>query len=229
MYQNFVPQDSVQQYVNSYGGPYAPGGHAVGYPLGYGAPGYGPGPGFAVQTGYEGFLVPQIPPPVPPPPGLFDILRNQLPYPRSVMSMVMRSGTYLLGSIGVILFGGMVTTAICTFTPFCTITFAALPFLGLREALSTKSIGETIKETVASEATKERVRRAADFLQDVYVTYNNDNTTTSVVTPERVRGLFEFVRKSLVTVNNQQHNSHKDPTVDAMTSSGGDNLIEAKN
>lgn len=166
MYQNFVPQDAVQQYVNSYGGPYAPGGHAVGYPVPYGG-GYGPG-GFALQTGYEGFLVPQIPPPPPPGPNVLDIFRNQLPNGRTVMSMLMRSGTYLLSSIGVVLFGGAVTTAICSLTPLCTITFAALPFLGLRESLTSK----TIKESIASEITSDRVRRAAEFVRTALEKYN---------------------------------------------------------
>lgn len=84
------------------------------------------------------------------------------------MSMLMRSGTYLLSSIGVILFGGAVTTAICSFTPLCTITFAALPFLGLRESLTTK----TIKESIANEITSERVRRAAEFVRTALEKYN---------------------------------------------------------
>lgn len=170
MYQNFVPQDNVQQYVNSYGGPYAPGGHAVGYPVPYGG-GYGPGAGLAFQSGYEGFLmphIPQIPPPPPPGPGLMDIFRSSLPYSRTVTSMLMRSGTYLMNSIFVVLFGGAVTTAICTLTPLCTITFAALPFLGLRESLTSK----TIKESIASEITSDRVRRAAEFVRTALEKYN---------------------------------------------------------
>lgn len=161
VYSNFVPQDNVQQYVSSYGGPYPPGANAVGYPV-YGG-GYGPA-GFGVQTGFEGYYVPSgvpIPPPPPPPgPGFLDVFRNNLPYSRTMWSMLMRSGTYLLSSIGVVLFGGAVTTAICTFTPLCTITFAALPLLGLRDTLNSK----TIKETIASELTSDRARRAAEVL-----------------------------------------------------------------
>lgn len=82
--------------------------------------------------------------------------------------MLMRSGTYLLGSIGVVLFGGAVTTAICTLTPLCTISFAALPFLGLRESLTTK----TIKESIANEITSDRVRRAAEFVRTALEKYN---------------------------------------------------------
>lgn len=166
-----MSQDNVQQYVSSYGGPYAPGGNAVGYPI-YGG-GYGPN-GFGVQTGFEGYYVPSavgvpIPPPPPPPgPAFWDVFRNNLPYPRTMLSMLMRSGTYLLSSIGVVLFGGAVTTAICTFTPFCTISFAALPLLGLRDTLTSK----TIKESIASEITSDRVRRAAEFLRSALEKYN---------------------------------------------------------
>lgn len=166
----------MQQYVNSYGGPYAPG-QAVGYPMSYGGYPVGGYPGggypgtYAVQNGIDGYLIPQYPsppPPGPPPPGYLEIFRNNLPYSRNVMSMLMRSGTYFLSSIGVILFGGAVTTAICSFTPLCTITFAALPFLGLRETLTSK----TIKESIAKEITSDRVRRAAEFVRTALEKYN---------------------------------------------------------
>lgn len=46
-------------------------------------------------------------------------------------SFIGRSIAFLMGLIGVTVFGGGVTTAICTFTPLCSISFA-LPFVGLR-------------------------------------------------------------------------------------------------
>lgn len=209
LYQNFVPQDSVQQYVTSYGGPYAPGSEpgaldgfgggvggpgaagaagGVGFPIGGGGgvgfpgnypmggipygpggipygPGFGPA-GFSVQSGYEGFLVPSIPPPPPPPPyggGAYDVLRTILP--RSVASIFMRSGSYLLQTIAVVLFGGAVTTAICTLTPLCTISFAALPLLGLRTTV------KNVKDTLSKEVTTDRVARAAEFVQNALVKY----------------------------------------------------------
>lgn len=208
LYQNFVPQDSVQQYVTSYGGPYAPGGEVggidgfgggaggagaavgVGFPIGGGGGGvgfpgnypmggipygpggipYGPGfgpAGFSVQSGYEGFLVPSVPPPPPPLPyggGAIDVLRTILP--RSI-SIFMRSGSYLLQTIAVILFGGAVTTAICTLTPLCTISFAALPFLGLRNTV------KNVKDTLTKEVTTDRVARAAEFVQNALIKYQN--------------------------------------------------------
>ena len=206
LYQTFVPQDAVQQYVNSYGGPYPPdnaadGGHivasgpentapsapgfvqsgfpvgsgfpagpsfstATGFPVGFpnvqfGSTGYPNPGGFSIQSGYEGFLVPAIHHPPTPPYGVFmDILRAIIPYPRNIISLIMRSGSYLLGTVGVVLFGGAVTTAVCTLTPLCTISFAALPLLGLRDT----PIAKTINETLSKEITSDRVKRAAEFV-----------------------------------------------------------------
>lgn len=206
LYQTFVPQDSVQQYVNSYGGPYSPsgggmigvappsggggggipiinGGGGGGGPIGagpyalgpYGFPGGPVGPaGFSVQSGFEGFLVPHIPPPPPPPPppqafyngggpGPFDLLRAVVPH--SIASIFMRSGSYLLQTIGVILFGGAVTTAICSLTPLCTISFAALPLLGLRGTT------KTVTDALVKEVTTDRVARAAAFVKNAIAKY----------------------------------------------------------
>ncbi|XP_037030738.1 uncharacterized protein LOC119070489 [Bradysia coprophila] len=196
VYPNYGPQDNVQQYVSSYGGPYAPGVNAVGYPI-YGG-GYGPS-GFGVQTGFEGYYVPSgvpIPPPPPPPgPAIWDLFRNNLPYPRTMLSMLMRSGTYLLSSIGVVLFGGAVTTAICTFTPLCTISFAALPLLGLRETLNSK----TIKESIASEITSDRVRRAAEFLRTALEKYNQIQEDTSKEAKSEAAGTSAVAKKVSAT------------------------------
>lgn len=190
MYQNFVPQDNVQQYVSSYAGhPFGPasgpGGidpYSIHGPTGYSmAPGlagpyggipYGPGfpggPGaFTVQSGYEGFLVPSVLPPPPPPPfaGAVGLLQNLLPLPRSLMSLIMRSGSYIFNSLAVVLLGGAVTTAFCTLTPLCTITFAALPLLGLRDTAT------ALQKTLGQEITTDRVARAAEFVGTALVKY----------------------------------------------------------
>lgn len=191
LYQNFVPQENVQQYVSSYAGhhPFGPpSGHggidpySIHGPTGYSmAPGpsgpyagipYGPGfpggPGaFTVQSGYEGFLVPSVIPPPPPPPfqGAFGLLRNLMPMPNSLISLLMRSGGYIFNSLAVVLFGGAVTTALCTLTPLCTITFAALPLLGLRDTTT------ALQKALGQEITSERVARAAEFVGTALVKY----------------------------------------------------------
>lgn len=160
LYQNFVPQDAVQQYVSSYGGPYPPNYAAGGIP--YGGPGGYPNPaGFAIQTGYEGFLVPSIPPPPPPGPGFFEFFAQILPFPRTMSSMFMKSGSYLLSALVTLLMGGLATTAICTMTPLCSITFAALPLIGLRGTV----------EKVGAELTTDRVKRAAEFVKTALEKY----------------------------------------------------------
>lgn len=54
--------------------------------------------------------------------------------PRSVVLLLVRSASFLLSTIGVVLFGGVLTSALCALTPLCTITFASLPFGGLRQS-----------------------------------------------------------------------------------------------
>lgn len=167
--------------MSGYGGPVSGGyGGAIGpVATGYSAglnPAYLGAPGgFAVQTGYEGYLVPHIPPP-PPSPFLgtaISFLRSILPFPGSIFSAVARIGSSILSSLGVILFGGAVTTLICTFTPFCTISFAALPFLRL------KNNAKEITEKIGAEITPERVARAAEFMKTALEKYQKLQATNS--------------------------------------------------
>lgn len=165
-YAGYAP-DAVQQYVAGGMIPYQGGGYPI-YP--------NPG-GFSVQTGYEGYLVPSYPAPIIPPPvpgpyigaggGPFDYLRDIMPYPRTIFGAITKTGGWLLGAIGVVLFGGALTTGICTFTPLCTITFAALPFLALRD--TAKKFSDVID---IDADTVDRVRRAADFVQAALEKYN---------------------------------------------------------
>lgn len=159
MYHNFVPQDAVQQYVSSYGGPYPPN-YGAGIPFG-GPLGYPNPAGFAIQSGYEGFLVPSIPPPPPPGPGFLEFFAQILPFPRTITSLFMRSGSYILSALAAVLMGGAVTTAVCTMTPLCSITFAALPLIGLRGTV----------EKVGAELTTDRVKRAAEFVKNALEKY----------------------------------------------------------
>lgn len=218
MYQNFVPQDSVQQYVSQYTGhPYAPnGGDPYAGPTGYsmaangpgpyggipfgpafppggpgfppGGPGFPPGgPGFppvgpgafSVQSGYEGFLVPSIVAPPPPPPPLFSALRSILP--RSLMSLFMRSGDYIVRSLSFLFFGGIFTTAVCSMTPLCTITFPLLALLRFPTSATT-----LLQKTLGTEITTDRVARAAEFVGTALMKYQqlqaeqkNDNEAQS--------------------------------------------------
>lgn len=161
-HQNY--QDAVQQYVNSYGG-VAGGGPYQGYS------GYPNNGGFSVQSGYEGYLVPSYPVATPRPvatnPGTFSAIQKMLPHRQTVYSGMTKTVGMLIQSLGVVFFGGAITTAICTFTPLCTISFA-LPFLPL---LALRTTAKKIVENLDPK-TSERVRRAADFVQTAIEKYN---------------------------------------------------------
>lgn len=120
----------------------------------YGSPnGYNSDGSFSVQNGYEGFLVPGPPgqkavvarEPLPNPLGSISALTSSIPETmRQTTSLLGRSFAFLLGLLGVTVFGGGITTAICTFTPLCTISFAIpfLPALGVRSGL--RDVAETL-------------------------------------------------------------------------------------
>lgn len=71
----------------------------------------------------------------------------------------MRSGSWIFSALSALIFGGAVTTAICTLTPLCTITFAALPLIGLR------GTAQKITEKIGTEITKERMAKALEFVK----------------------------------------------------------------
>lgn len=144
--------------------------------------GYNPG-AFAVQSGYEGYLVPG-PPQALAEPKKEVVSRNSFtsfldPISSTVSSLARsfpgsmmfgRSLSFLLGLLGVTVFGGGITTALCTFTPLCTISFA-LPFAGLRSGfkeLAKSYVGpenadmlDKAIETFTKMETQERAQAAA--------------------------------------------------------------------
>lgn len=203
MYSSFVPQDSVQQYVNSYGaGGVGAGGVGAGFGGvgggfggvgggGYGGPGFG-GPiggtpyaagyggvdpsGFAVQSGYEGFLVPSFPP------GGYNYLRpfngifkSLLPHPKAFLAIIAKIGFLIFSTIGTVLIGGLVTTLLCAFTSVCHISFANLPFLKLKET------AKEITTTLGQEITPDRVKRAAEFVKNAIAKYSQLQESATTV------------------------------------------------
>lgn len=61
---------------------------------------------------------------------------------RRIALLAQRSLSFIGNLLGVTIFGGGITTAICYFTPLCTISFA-LPFIGLRSRV--KKVAESMK------------------------------------------------------------------------------------
>ncbi|KAL5283289.1 hypothetical protein ACFFRR_005896 [Megaselia abdita] len=171
---SIIAIDPIQQYLNNYGPypgyPHQPPPPPVG-PVPYGAPLYP----YAVRTGYEGFLVPDIrvpseqqsPQPVD---ALSTVLRGI--FPRMVAFWIAKLITLVISAVGLMFFGGAITTAFCSITSLCNKSFSDLPFLRNVENV-TKAIGE--------EVTVERVRRAAELLQSAIDKYEQLQTLSALV------------------------------------------------
>lgn len=103
---------------------------------------------FHVQSGVNGYLVPQIPSSAVATTenqetSLTELLSDTIgssitdiiPGSSRQLSVVLRRSMVFLTSLfRLTVFGGSITTAICYFTPLCTISFA-LPFIGLRSGV----------------------------------------------------------------------------------------------
>ena len=135
---NFFPPDSVQRYVQNIGG------HAM--------------EGFLVPTYQETQLAPSSP-------SYVNIFKSFVPGSKIIVAVLAKIVAVIASAIGVVFFGGAVTSFICAFTPLCTLTFVGAPLSLLRK--ETKEIAEKI----ASEVTPERIKRAADLLQLAYDKY----------------------------------------------------------
>jgi hypothetical protein len=82
-------------------------------------------PGFSVQSGYEGYLVPEqaqdksvLAAPW--------LLGSLLPFSKLGLALFPKAGLFVLGFLLLLLIGGAFTTAVCAFTPICTISFLGL-------------------------------------------------------------------------------------------------------
>lgn len=166
-----MPQDAVQQYVSHYGGGYG------GPPSYFGQSG---DPSFAVQTGYEGYLVPSLTPYGAAPshgnafssfakmaPVGFGFLKSLFPVAGKVfLAVIAKLAIVAMSTLGVIFAGGLVTSILCTFTPVCKLSFAGIPFLKLKDT------AKQLTSTLESELTQERVKRAAELVRLALQKYN---------------------------------------------------------
>ncbi|KAK3911031.1 Formate--tetrahydrofolate ligase [Frankliniella fusca] len=114
-------------------------------------------PGFSVQTGYEGYLVPYQGHSVPSP-GALGLLAALLPLPKLGLKLFPKVGLFLLGFLFLLLIGGAFTTAVCAFTPFCTISFLGL---GLT------------RNTMRSYLTPDRLTQTTAFVLDAIDKYKD--------------------------------------------------------
>lgn len=136
LYQSFVPQDAVQAYVSQYGN------------------------GFAGQA-LEGFLIPTLKHTeiAPFAPTFVSVMKSFLPGPKILFAVLAKFVALAASAIGIVFFGGAITSFVCAFTPLCTITFVGSPLSMLRK--ETKDIVEKI----GTEITADRIKRATDLFK----------------------------------------------------------------
>lgn len=117
---------------------------------------------FTVQSGYEGYLVPSEPPFT-----ISDIFKTAglislLPSLSKIgIKLAFKFGIWALGFLGLFLIGSLFTSAICAFTPICTISF-----LGFRGFNS---------ESVRSLINQDSLNSAAQFVADAVRKYKKLN------------------------------------------------------
>jgi hypothetical protein len=92
-------------------------------------------------------------------PTFVQILKSLLPGPKIIVAILAKIVALTASAIGIVFFGGAITSFVCAFTPLCTITFLGTPLALLRK--ETKDIVEKI----GAEVTVDRIKRAADLLK----------------------------------------------------------------
>lgn len=150
-----------------------------------------------MSTEYEGFLVPVqtlVPPSsnaqqqqqhqpqqpqmknnpprldnkVTPARNIFDLaVALQSVLPPHMLQLIVTWGSFILNSISVMVFAGLITSAICSLTPICTISFGVLP-LSLQKQFT---IGKMASANGTDVSTIQRVRRAAEMFTNALDKY----------------------------------------------------------
>lgn len=93
------------------------------------------------------------------------LLRNLLP--ANLIYFIMRWGEFIINAMSVFAFFGLLTSAICTLTPICTISFASLPL----SAAFKRNLGIDFDANNQTSTAISRVRRATHLLQTALEKY----------------------------------------------------------
>lgn len=144
VYQNFVPQDAVQQYIGQYGSPV-----------------YSSYPQYteALIPTFENYLIPAVAVEAKKDQSLSEgIMVGLGPVISTLIKIFTKVGGTLLSIAGVVLLGGVITSIFCTFTPFCRVSFLETPLEQMRN--NTRDA----LDKIGTEVTTERIKRAAEFV-----------------------------------------------------------------
>ncbi|XP_062556855.1 uncharacterized protein LOC134221682 [Armigeres subalbatus] len=152
MYQQFVPQDAVQKYVQAYNG--------HNYQNSQGFVPYEPTAYAAIPSQpFQAYLIPATSTEKP---TLMGSFRTVMPAARTVVSFFGHILSFLFGSVGAVALGTLMTSVLCFVTPFCTLSFRSA------KGLDVGLVGETTKEVISvlgEQVTADRVKRAAEFVK----------------------------------------------------------------
>lgn len=151
-------QHAVAEDVNRIGPHYVPSpyAHAYGYP-----------DGFAVQTGYEGYLIPA------PPKTSFLGKHGLMSYLPSFLTMYKYAGKFgglISNIIWHFFIGSAVTLGVCTLTPFCTLTFLGF---GLRKNKVREQLRTFVTPTMIDEVSR-FVRLAIEKYEELQQTSDKE-------------------------------------------------------
>lgn len=164
LYAGYLTPEAFQQYLAQFAGAFGP----YGYP-GYGAAPVYPAP-FAVQTGYDGYLVPSTSTSISASGsvsntsgGILNALSNLIP--ALMESTIFRVIATAIAAIIMMIFGGAISRAFCSLTPLCDL----LSFKNV-EYFKGKDAGD-VGRMLAEGITPERVRRTSDFVRNAIRKY----------------------------------------------------------
>lgn len=87
-------------------------------------------------------------------PGSKNAIQNAL---QTALSIFAKVGLFLMGGVALLIVGGIFTTAVCSLTPLCTITF--------------NGMGSISKDTMRSYMTPDKISAAAGLVQDAIGKY----------------------------------------------------------
>lgn len=130
--------------------------------------------------------------------------------PRSVALLLVKSMGFLLSTLGIVLFGGLVTSAVCALTPLCTLTFTLLPVVvGLRKT-ATSTLKKVLGETLYDAGAEANILGTGAHTSTSENLNNNNNPTG-----DRLTRAAQFVGSAIVKYQKMQDDSKPATTTSA--------------
>ncbi|XP_054005650.1 uncharacterized protein LOC128890802 isoform X1 [Hylaeus anthracinus] len=120
--------------------------------------------GYAMKTGYEGYLIPAVLSPQRESHWTTEIATTLLPFSGDVLLYAARAGAYLLHLVFTVIMGSFFTTVVCTFTSICSISF-------LGYGLNKNQVKEQVAELARTYVTPESINAATILVSRAIESY----------------------------------------------------------